>query len=43
MVVILEEEACRVGVVGNVGPVVCIVLPVEVIVVSLQKINYENE
>ena len=43
MVVILEEEACRVGVVGNVGPVVCIVLPEVAIVAILQKINCENE
>ncbi len=38
-----EEEVCRVEVVGNVGPVVCIVVLVEVIVTSLQKINSENE
>ena len=37
------EEACRVEVVGSVEPVVCIVVPVEVIVASLQKINCENE
>ncbi len=43
MVVVQWVEVCRVGVVGNVGPVVCIVLPVEVIVASLQKINCENE
>ncbi len=38
-----QEEACRVEVVDNVEPVVCIVVPVEVIVASLQKINSENE
>ncbi len=38
-----QEEACRVEVVGNVGPAVCIVAPVEVIVASLQKISSENE
>jgi hypothetical protein len=43
MVVVREEEACRVEVVGSVGPVVCIVLLVEAIVASLQKINFENE
>ena len=43
MVVGLEEEACRVGVVGTVGITVCIVLPGEAIAAILQKINYENE
>jgi hypothetical protein len=43
MVVGREEEACQVKVVGNVGPVVCIVLLVAVIAASLQKINYENK
>ncbi len=43
MVVIPEEEACRVEVVGSVGPVVCIALLVEAIAASLQKINYESE
>jgi hypothetical protein len=38
-----QEEVCRVEVVGSVAPVVCIVVPVEVIVASLQKINSENE
>ena len=38
-----QEEACRVEVVGSVGPVVCIALLVEAIVASLQKINCENE
>jgi hypothetical protein len=38
-----QEEVCRVGVVGSVVPAVCIVVPVEVIVASLQKINCENE
>jgi hypothetical protein len=38
-----REEACLVEVVGSVEPVVCIAVPVEVIVASLQKINSENE
>ena len=43
MVVGQQEEVCRVEVAGSVEPVVCIVVPVEVIVASLQKINSENE
>ncbi len=38
-----QEEVCRVEDFGSVEPVVCIVVLVEVIVASLQKINSENE
>jgi hypothetical protein len=43
MAVEQQEEVCRVEVVDNVEPVVCIVVLVEVIGASLQKINNENE
>ena len=43
MAVKRQEEVCLVEVVGSVEPVVCIAVPVEVIVASLQKINSENE
>ena len=43
MAVERQEEVCRVEVVDNAEPVVCIVVLVEVIGASLQKINSENE
>ena len=39
----LQDEVCRVEAVDNAEPVVCIVVLVEVIGASLQKINSENE